>query len=110
MSSNENEKDGLSNLIGYAVMTLGTVGSLFLGNVFKALSVSSGGYVDYTYNWMLAIYGTIVSLLFGFIFLLIGEILYLCYVNKMQVSLMRDEIKKLSEKDESVNETEKMIK
>lgn len=91
MENNNNEKDGLANLIGYGIIILGAIGSLFVGNVFDS----------YEANWVLAISGIIASVLFGGIFLFIGELLYIGYVNKDEISQMNNRLNKILPEDKS---------
>jgi uncharacterized membrane protein YeaQ/YmgE (transglycosylase-associated protein family) len=88
-------KDVLADTLGWGIIIVGIVGSCLAGYAFKALSISKHGEVNYNYNWPLMIGGIISSVLFGLIFILIGEILYTEYDNRKRISHlseMNDEI------------------
>lgn len=91
MENNNNEKDGLATLIGYGIIILGSISSLYVGNVFDS----------YEANWTLAISGIITSALFGGIFLFIGELLYIGYVNKDEINQLNNRLDKILPEDKS---------
>jgi uncharacterized membrane protein YeaQ/YmgE (transglycosylase-associated protein family) len=88
-------KDVLADALGWGIIIVGIVGSCLAGYTFKALSISKHGDIDYNYNWPLMIGGIISSVLFGLIFILIGEILYTEYDNRKRIS-------HLSEKNDEI--------
>lgn len=91
MENNSKEKDGLAILIGYGIIILGSISSLYVGNVFDS----------YEANWTLAISGIIASALFGGIFLFIGELLYIGYVNKDEINQLNNRLDKILPEDKS---------
>jgi uncharacterized membrane protein YeaQ/YmgE (transglycosylase-associated protein family) len=85
-------KDDLANTLGWVVIVIGIIGSFLAGNAFKVMSYNSLGYGDVKFNFGITISGIVVSILFGLIFILIGEILNTEYENKEKIAHLSDMI------------------
>jgi hypothetical protein len=86
-------KDDLANSIGWGVIVIGIIASFLAGNAFRVVSYSSSTYAKGPFNFSIAISGIIVSILFGLIFILIGEILRAVYDNRDKIALLSDQMK-----------------
>lgn len=58
--------------IGVFVCLAGSVSSFILGHVFE--TIRGEYYIRYEYNWPLAIGGAVASILFGILYIALGEI------------------------------------
>lgn len=87
-------KDDLANSIGWGVIVIGIIASFLAGNAFRVVSYSSSSvYSKGAFNFSIAISGIIVSILFGLIFILIGEILRAVYENRDKIAFLSDQMK-----------------
>lgn len=92
-------KNDLANALGWGVIVIGIIGSFLAGNAYRLLSYSSSGYVNGSYNFGVAISGIIASVLFGIIFIFIGEILTTEYENRDKIASLYDQMNNEINKD-----------
>ena len=92
-------KNDLANALGWGVIVIGIIGSFLAGTAYRLVSYSSSGYVNGSYNFGVAISGIIASVLFGIIFIFIGEILTTEYENRDKIASLYDQMNNGLNKD-----------
>ncbi len=107
----ESKKDVLATSVGWLIIVIGIISSFMAGNIFKIVEVH-GVYYSYTtekYNWPVAVGGIISSVIFGLVFILIGEILYTGYENRKKIMLLSDKIDEMIPNNNGNNEDIKEV-
>jgi len=96
------KKESMANVLGWVIIVLGSIGSLVMGNVYKAIDFSYGNYVSYKYNWSLAISGIIGCVILGLIFIFIAEIINIGNLNYTNINVIDKSLRSIDQRLEKL--------